>query len=55
MELSIVIEARFGQGRHRAGLNLGDCLSYALARATDQPLLYKGGDFLLTDLQPAIT
>lgn len=40
----------FGKGRHPAGLNFGDCLSYALAKATGQPLLYKGLDFIKTDL-----
>lgn len=42
---------RFGKGRHPAALNLGDCCSYALARATGRPLLYKGADFLQTDLR----
>lgn len=41
---------RFGKGRHPAGLNLGDCCSYALARATGRPLLCKGNDFVRTDL-----
>lgn len=40
----------FGKGRHPAGLNLGDCFAYALARETGEPLLYKGDDFALTDL-----
>jgi len=40
----------FGRGRHKAGLNYGDCFSYALARALDEPLLYKGDDFGLTDI-----
>ncbi len=44
----------FGKGRHRAGLNFGDCLGYALARVLDQPLLYKGRDFSHTDLQSAL-
>jgi ribonuclease VapC len=44
----------FGKGRHRAGLNFGDCLTYALARVFDQPLLYKGRDFSNTDLQSAL-
>jgi ribonuclease VapC len=35
----------FGKGRHAAGLNFGDCVSYALAIEMDQPLLYKGADF----------
>jgi ribonuclease VapC len=40
---------RFGKGRHAAGLNLGDCFAYALARLTGEPLLCKGDDFRLTD------
>ena len=43
----------FGKGRHPAGLNFGDCLAYALAKALDEPLLFKGGDFVLTDVEPA--
>ena len=52
----IAIEAfrRFGKGRHPAGLNLGDCFAYALARATGQPLLFKGDDFRQTDILPAV-
>jgi ribonuclease VapC len=41
---------RYGKGRHPAGLNLGDCASYALARQRGLPLLFKGGDFPKTDL-----
>jgi ribonuclease VapC len=52
-ELARVAFQRFGKGRHRAGLNLGDCFSYALAQWLDQPLLFKGDDFSHTDLQPA--
>jgi ribonuclease VapC len=45
----------FGKGGgHRAGLNLGDCFSYALAKATGEPLLFKGDDFGHTDLSPAL-
>ena len=40
----------FGKGRHRAALNFGDCFTYALAKATGEALLFKGGDFVLTDL-----
>jgi ribonuclease VapC len=40
----------FGKGRHRAGLNYGDCFSYALARVTGEPLLFKGDDFVHTDV-----
>ena len=45
---------RFGKGRHRAGLNIGDCFSYALAISTGQPLLFKGNDFVHTDVRPAL-
>jgi len=41
---------RFGRGRHSAGLNFGDCFSYALAKVTGEPLLYQGGDFTHTDI-----
>jgi ribonuclease VapC len=44
----------FGKGRHPAGLNLGDCFAYALARATGEPLLFKGEDFSKTDITPAL-
>lgn len=43
----------FGKGRHRAGLNLGDCFSYALAKEMDEPLLFKGDNFRHTDVEPA--
>jgi len=41
---------RFGKGRHPAGLNYGDCFAYALARVSGTPLLFKGDDFIHTDL-----
>lgn len=41
---------RFGKGRHAAGLNFGDCFSYALAVALDGPLLFVGDDFAATDV-----
>ena len=41
----------FGKGRHRAGLNLGDCFSYALAKDKGEPLLFKGEDFRRTDVE----
>ena len=41
---------RFGKGRHRAGLNFGDCLTYAVARLAEQPLLFVGDDFRKTDV-----
>jgi ribonuclease VapC len=46
--------ARFGKGRHAAALNLGDCLTYAVARLAEQPLLFVGKDFPRTDLTPAL-
>lgn len=45
---------RFGKGRHAAGLNYGDCFSYALAMALDEPLLFKGNDFSLTDVDVVV-
>jgi len=42
---------RYGKGRHPAGLNFGDCFSYALARARTEPLLFKGKDFSQTDIE----
>ena len=44
---------RFGKGNHPAGLNFGDCFAYALAEATREPLLFKGRDFALTDVEAA--
>jgi ribonuclease VapC len=44
---------RFGKGRHEAALNLGDCASYALAKVTGEPLLFKGTDFSRTDVVAA--
>jgi ribonuclease VapC len=45
---------RYGKGRSPAGLNFGDCFSYALAKTTGRPLLFKGQDFAQTDVTPAI-
>ena len=45
--------ARYGKGRHPAGLNLGDCAAYALAVRKAVPLLFKGTDFALTDVRAA--
>lgn len=44
----------FGKGRHPAGLNFGDCFSYALAKVTGEPLLFKGDDFAKTDITPVL-
>ena len=43
----------FGKGRHPARLNFGDCMSYALAKSLKIPLLWKGNDFDLTDIERA--
>ena len=44
---------RFGRGRHKARLNFGDCLTYAVARLANEPLLFVGDDFPETDLEAA--
>jgi ribonuclease VapC len=46
--------SKFGKGRHRAGLNFGDCFSYALAKTLGVPLLFKGSDFNHTDIRSAV-
>jgi ribonuclease VapC len=45
--------SRFGRSRHPANLNFGDCLAYATAKVASMPLLAKGGDFALTDIELA--
>ena len=52
----LAVEAcmRFGRGRHRAKLNFGDCFSYALAKVSGLPLLFKGNDFTQTDIESAL-
>ncbi|MCG5234927.1 type II toxin-antitoxin system VapC family toxin [Xanthobacter oligotrophicus] len=53
LQLRLAREAfdRFGKGRHPAGLNFGDCMAYAVAKAHDVPLLFKGDDFSRTDVR----
>ena len=53
--LAVAREAflRYGKGRHPAGLNFGDCIAYATARLEAMPLLFKGEDFRLTDVEAA--
>jgi len=53
VEIARAAFRRFGKRRNPAGLNFGDCFSYALAKATGEPLLFKGDDFIQTDLKPA--
>lgn len=56
VEAHAVLDAylRWGKSVHRAGLNMGDCFAYALAKTLDAPLLYKGDDFPLTDVRSAL-
>jgi ribonuclease VapC len=52
-EAAVSAFLRYGKGRHPAGLNFGDCMSYALAVVSGLPLLYIGNDFSQTDIQAA--
>jgi ribonuclease VapC len=52
-EVARVAWRKYGKGRHPAGLNIGDCCSYALAKCAGEPLLYKGKDFAHTDIKTA--
>lgn len=53
-EAAVAAWRRFGKGRHPAGLSLGDCFSYALAKTLGAPLLFKGNDFTQTDVASAM-
>ena len=53
-EIAVRAYRDFGKANHPAGLNYGDCFSYALARTSDAPLLFKGTDFSQTDITAAI-
>ncbi len=48
---AVAAYSRFGKGRHKAGLNFGDCMTFAVARLARQPLLCTGDDFSKTDMQ----
>lgn len=50
VEIARLAFRQYGRGRHKAGLNFGDCFSYALSKVSGEPLLFKGNDFGLTDL-----
>jgi ribonuclease VapC len=52
-DLALQAHARFGKGVHPARLNMGDCFAYACAKVHGAPLLYKGEDFALTDIEAA--
>jgi ribonuclease VapC len=51
--VALVAFRQYGKGRHPAGLNFGDCFSYALAKSCAEPLLFKGFDFARTDISVA--
>lgn len=51
VQFALLAWEKYGKGRHPAALNFGDCFSYALAKATDEPLLFKGLDFVQTDIK----
>ncbi len=56
-ELDVAVEARLKYARgsgHAAKLNFGDCFAYALAKTRGFPLLFKGDDFIHTDIEPAL-
>jgi ribonuclease VapC len=53
LALARVAFRRYGKGRHKASLNFGDCVSYALAQWSGEPLLFKGNDFSATDVPSA--
>lgn len=53
VELARAAFVKFGRGQHPAALNFGDCFAYALAKASGEPLLFKGDDFARTDLRAA--
>ena len=52
-KLALDAHIRFGKGRHRAALNMGDCFAYACAKVRHVPLLFKGDDFIHTDIEIA--
>jgi ribonuclease VapC len=51
-EAAVAAFLSYGKGRHRAALNIADCFSYALAKVQKSPLLFKGDDFIHTDIVP---
>lgn len=53
IEIARIAWRKYGKGRHPAGLNIGDCCSYALAKLAGEPLLFKGNDFSQTDIEAA--
>jgi ribonuclease VapC len=53
LDAAVTALIRFGRGRHAAGLNFGDCMSYAVASVAGMPLLFMGEDFIRTDIAAA--
>ena len=53
-EVAVEAFGRYGKGHHPAGLNYGDCMTYAIAKVADAALLFIGDDFARTDLTPAL-
>jgi ribonuclease VapC len=54
VELARAAWRKYGKGNHPAGLNIGDCCAYALAKYSGEPLLFKGRDFRQTDIRPVM-
>lgn len=54
VELALAAWRKYGRGNHPAGLNIGDCCAYALAKYSGEPLLFKGQDFSRTDIRPVV-
>ncbi|MFC1824396.1 type II toxin-antitoxin system VapC family toxin [Thermodesulfobacteriota bacterium] len=54
VELARTAWRKYGKGNHSAGLNIGDCCAYALAKYSGEPLLFKGKDFSQTDIRTVI-
>ena len=54
IDLARLAYRRFGEGRHPASLNFGDCFAYALSRRSGEPLLFTGKDFSKTDIARAL-
>ncbi len=54
VEIGLSTWRKYGKGNHPAGLNIGDCCAYALAKYSGEPLLFKGKDFSQTDIRSVI-
>jgi len=54
VELALTAWRTYGKGNHPAGLTIGDCCAYALAKYSGEPLLFKGNDFTQTDIRAVI-